>query len=49
MLIQVGVHLLGAESLAKKVGHPAHHPGQVGLHLLVGEEEEVLLMSVDFK
>ena len=38
--------LLGAESFAQEAGHSAHHPGQVGLHLLVGEEEQVLLMPV---
>ena len=44
MIIQVGIHLLGDESLAKETGHLAHHPGKVGLHLLVGEEEYVLLV-----
>ena len=41
-----GFHLLGAEGLAQKAGDPGHHPGQVGLHLLVGEEEHLLLVPV---
>ena len=37
-------HLLGGECLAKEDGDPVDHPGKVGLHLLVGEEEQVIFL-----
>ena len=38
--------LLGSKSFAKEAGDPGDHPSQVRLHLLVGEEEQVLLVPV---
>ena len=37
-------HLLGGECLVKEGGDPGDHPGKVGLHLLVGEEEQVIFL-----
>ena len=37
-------HLLGGECLVKEGGDPVDHPGKVALHLLVGEEEQVIFL-----
>ena len=44
MVSQKGDLSLG-HFLVKKAGHPSYDGWQVSLHLLVGEEENVLLLS----